>query len=125
MKKSDYNEETYYKNIEQDLRPLIQMNLNFEDLIADYEITKTEDLWDEEFDQVVRAFFFENGTRQYIISITPDGLIRMPHTKYPAQLSVQIHNVIAGMYADGRIGDTVEALAEAPLWQTNSPTKLS
>jgi len=41
MKKSDYNEETYYKNIEQDLRPLIQMTLNFEDLIADYEITKT------------------------------------------------------------------------------------
>lgn len=114
MKKSDYNEETYYKNIEQDLRPLIQMTLNFEDLIADFELIKTEDHWDEEFDQVVRAFFFEKGTRQYIISITPDGLIRMPHTKYPAQLSVQIHNVIAGMYAGGLIGNTVEALAEDP-----------
>ena len=114
MKKSDYDEETYYQKIEQDLRPLIQMTLNFEELIADYELTRTEDCWDEEFDQVVRAFFFEKGTRQYIVSITPDGLIRMPHTKYPAQLSVQIHNVIAGMYAGGWIGNTVEALAEEP-----------
>ena len=39
------------------------------------------------------------------ISITPEGLIRMPHTKYPAQLSVQIHNVISGMYAGGWILD--------------------
>ena len=101
MKKSDYDEETYYQKIEEDLRLLIQMTLKFEELIADYELTKTEDLWDEEFDQVVRAFFFEKGTRQYIISITPDGLIRMPHTKYPAQLSVQIHNVVTGMYAGG------------------------
>ena len=100
MKKSDYDEETYYQKIAQDLYPLIQMTLNFEDLIADYELTKTEDLWDEDFDQVVRAFFFEKGTSKYIISITPDGLIRMPHTKYPSQLSVQIHNIIVGMYAE-------------------------
>ena len=105
MSKSDWDEENYYKKVEQDLIPLILMTNNLNMLIADFALIKTEDVWDEEFDQVVRAFFFEKGTRQYIISITPEGLIRMPHTKYPAQLSVQIHNVIAGMYAGGWIPD--------------------
>ena len=30
--------------------------------ISDFDPAKTEDLWDEETDQVVRAFFFEQGT---------------------------------------------------------------
>jgi hypothetical protein len=101
MRKSDYDEETYYKKVEQDLLPLILMTHKFEEFISDYALMKTEDLWDEDFDQVVRAFFFEKGTSEYIISITPDGLIRRPHTKYPSQLSVQIHNVIVGLYAGG------------------------
>jgi len=101
MRKSDYDEETYYKKVEQDLLPLILMTHKFEEFISDYALMKTEDLWDEDFDQVVRAFFFEKGDREYIISITPDGLIRRPHTKYPSQLSVQIHNVIVGLYAGG------------------------
>ena len=101
MKKTDYDEETYYKKVEQDLFPLILMTKKFEEFISDYALMNTEDLWDEDFDQVVRAFFFEKGTREYIISITPDGLIRRPHTKYPSQLSVQIHNVIVGLYAGG------------------------
>jgi len=101
MKKTDYDEETYYKKVEKDLFPLILMTQKFEEFISDYALMNTEDLWDEDFDQVVRAFFFEKGTREYIISITPDGLIRRPHTKYPSQLSVQIHNVIVGLYAGG------------------------
>ena len=101
MRKTDYDEETYYKKVKQDLLPLILMTHKFEEFISDYALMKTEDLWDEDFDQVVRAFFFEKGTREYIISITPDGLIRRPHTKYPSQLSVQIHNVIVGLYAGG------------------------
>ena len=101
MKKSDYDEETYYQKIEEDLRTLILITLKAEERIADYALVKTEDLWDEDFDQVVRALFFEKGTRKYIVSITPHGLIRRPHTKYPSQLSTQLHNVIVGLYAGG------------------------
>ena len=100
MRETDYDEDTYYQMVERDLKPLILITLKVEELIADYALVKTEDLWDEEFDQVVRALFFEKGTREYIISITPDGLIR-PHTKYPSQLSTQLHNVIVGLHAGG------------------------
>lgn len=105
MKKTDYDEETYYNKVAQDLLPLIQMTFKFEELISDYDLIRTEDVWDEEFDQVVRALFFAKGSKEYIISITPHGLIRMPHTKYPTPLSVQIHNIVAGMYAGGWIGN--------------------
>ena len=101
MRKTDYEEDTYYKKIEEDLRTLILITLKAEELIADYALVKTEDLWDEDYDQVVRALFFEKGTREYIISITPQGLIRASHTKYPSQLSTQLHNLIVGLYVGG------------------------
>jgi hypothetical protein len=106
MKKTDYDEETYYKIVEKDLFPLILMTQKFEEFISDYALMKTEVLWDVEFDQVVRAFFFEKGTKEYIISMTPEGLIRRHHTTYPTQLAIQIHNVIAGMYAGGWLDRT-------------------
>ena len=101
MRKTDYDEGTYYQMVERDLKPLILITQKAEELIADHALVKTEDLWDEDYDQVVRALFFEKGTREYIITITPEGLIRASHTKYPAQLSIQVHNVIVGLYAGG------------------------
>ena len=101
MRKTDYDEETYDQMVERDLKPLILITLTAEELIADYALVKTEDLWDEDYDQVVRALFFEKGTSEYIITITPDGLIRASHTKYPSQLSTQLHNVIVGLHAGG------------------------
>ena len=108
MKKTDYDEETYYKKIEEDLRTLILITLKAEELIADYALVKTEDLWNEDYDQVVRALCFEKGTREYIITITPQGLIRASHTKYPSQLSTQLHNLIVGLYVGGWITSTHE-----------------
>ena len=101
MKKTDYDKKTYYQKVEEDLRPIILITTKFEELISDYALMKTEDLWDEEYEQVLRAFFFEKGTRECIITMTPEGLIRASHTKYPAQLSIQVHNVIVGLYAGG------------------------
>jgi hypothetical protein len=99
MKKTDYDEKTYYEKIEEDLFPLVLMTQKFEELISDYDLAKTEDVWDEDFNQVVRVFYFEKGTNEYIISITPDGLIRGMHSKYPSRLSHQVHNVVVGMHA--------------------------
>lgn len=103
MPKLKYDRDNYYKKVEEDLLPLILITQRLEDLISDYALAKTEDCWDEDFNQVVRAFFFEKDNKQYIVSLTPDGLIRMPHTKYPSELSVQIHNAIAVIYACGWI----------------------
>ena len=108
MRKTDYDEDTYYQMVERDLKPLILITLKAEELIADYALVKTEDLWDEDYDQVVRALFFEKGTREYIITITPEGLIRASHTKYPSQLSTQLHNLIVGLYVGGWITSTHE-----------------
>ena len=105
MKKTDYDEETYYKKVEKDLLPLILMTQKFEEIISDYALMKTEDCWDEDFDQVVRAFFFEKGMNEYIITFTPDGLVRYAHTKYPSHLAVQCHNVVVGLYAGGWMKD--------------------
>ena len=101
MKKTDYDKDTYYQKVEEDLRPLILITTKFEELISDYALMKTEDLWDEEYGQVLRAFFFEKGTRECIITMTPEGLVRASPTKYPSQLSHQVHNVIVGLYAGG------------------------
>ena len=103
MRKTDFDEETYYQKVKKDLFPLVVITRQIEELISDYALMKTEDVWDEKFGQVVRAFFFEKGTSEYIISITPEGLIRGVHTKYPLQLSHQLHNVIVGLYAGGCI----------------------
>ena len=105
MRKTDYDKDTYYQMVERDLKPLILITLKAEELIADYALVKTEDLWDEDYDQVVRALFFEKGTREYIITITPQGLIRASHTKYPSQLSTQLHNIVVGLYAGGWMTD--------------------
>ena len=101
MKKTDHEESHYYQLVERDLRPLILITLKAEELIADYALVKTEDLWDEDYDQVVRALFFEQGSSEFIVSITPQGLIRDTHTDYPEQLSFQLHNIVVGLYAGG------------------------
>mgnify|MGYP001435971381 CR=1 FL=1 len=101
MKKTDYDEETYYQKVKKDLYPLVVITRKIEELISDYALMKTEDLWDEDYDQVVRALFFEKGTSEYIITITPQGLIRASHTKYPSQLSTQLHNIVVGLYVGG------------------------
>jgi hypothetical protein len=113
MKKTDYDEETYYKKVEEDLLPLTLMTQKFEEFISDYALAKTEDCWDEEYDQVVRAFFFEKGTSIYIVTISPEGLVRAIHSKYSAQLAVQVHNVIVGMHYDGWFEKKPEELPQS------------
>ena len=44
MRKTDYDEKTYYQMVDRDLRPLITITHKEEELIADYALVKTEDL---------------------------------------------------------------------------------
>ena len=50
MRKTDYDEDTYYQMVERDLKPLILITNKAEELIADHALVKTEDLWDEDYD---------------------------------------------------------------------------
>ena len=102
MKKSEMEEATYYRKVERDLFPLTLMKMKFEELISDFDLAKTEDLWDEETDQVVRAFFFEQGTSEHVLTLEPHGLIRGIHTnQFPSHLLFQIHNVVVGLQSGG------------------------
>ena len=65
------------------------MTMKFEEFISDYALMRQR-ISGMRSRQVLRAFFFGNGTREYIITITPEGLIRASHTKYPAQLSIRV-----------------------------------
>ena len=91
MKKSEMEETTYYRKVERDLFPLTLMKMKFEELISDFDLAKTEDLWDEETDQVVRAFFFEQGN---VRARPDDGTARTdsrdPHEPFPSHLLFQI-----------------------------------
>ena len=49
MKKTDYDKETYYQKVEKDLLPLVVITRKIEELISDYALMQTEDVWDEEF----------------------------------------------------------------------------
>ena len=77
-KKTDYSEEAYYKKLEGDLFPLMMMTLKIEELISDYELKKTEDLWDENIlgEESFGKFYTGNGftALNYIIQKKPEAL---------------------------------------------------
>ena len=60
--------------------------------ISDFAISKIEDLYDEDEDELVRAIWMERGTSQHILSITPSGFIKTVNTKMSMQLWVQVAN---------------------------------
>ena len=62
--------------------------------ISDFAISKIEDLYDEDGDELVRAIWMERGTSQYIFCITPSGFIKTVNIKMPMQLWVQVANSI-------------------------------
>jgi hypothetical protein len=84
------------KEENEDALDFIQSRL--EDSITNYALMKTEDLLDEEENQIVRAFFWEQGTREYILTLTPAARIRMIHTKkFPHNLIQQICNELVSL----------------------------
>ena len=72
-----------------------------ESAISDYALTKTEDLYDEKYDQILRAFFWSRGSREHILTLTAGGRIRAFHTKqFPLRLVRQISNELVAMTFD-------------------------
>ena len=68
--------------------------MRFEKEIANWELLATEDLFDEEYDEVVRVFNFSRGTKEYFCVINPRCDIRGASQKLPSSLLVDIHNAL-------------------------------
>ena len=65
--------------------------------ITNYEITKTEDIFDDEEDIVYRAFYFNRGTETYQIAISPNAEIKGCRIDIPSLLILDIANSLIGI----------------------------
>ena len=74
---------------------LDEMRWALEDRIANYAITHTEDLLDEEEECISMLIVFNQGTTDYRLVFTPTGFIRFFDERMPTSLMVDIHNVFA------------------------------
>lgn len=77
-----------------DINYLDIIQLAFEDEITNYEITETENLWDDEDDRIYRAFTFNRGVKNYQVVITPEYHIKAHTDKMPTSLIVEISNIL-------------------------------
>ena len=78
-----------------DISDLDAIQLVFEKEIINYEITDTENLWDDEDDRIYRAFTFNRGVRYHQVVISPECFIKATTDRTPSPLVVEIHNILA------------------------------
>ena len=69
---------------------LIEEQLNVD--ITNYEIIKTENIYDEDEDIVYRAFYFNRGNETYQIAIAPNANIKGCRIDIPSLLVLDIAN---------------------------------
>lgn len=78
------------------------MNLNIiqdvlDESISSYAIQNPENIYDEEFDQIIRKLEFPHGLKTHLIVLAPDGFIRWLSPKFPGSLLREIHNALLGL----------------------------
>jgi hypothetical protein len=78
------------REIQKELLSILQEQ--FEELISNYALDQTEDLNDEEYDQVVRTMYFSRGDKEHWVVMTPCGQIRSTSKSSPKDLIIQISN---------------------------------
>ena len=82
-------------NKKRDILLLNKIQNHLESRISDYCLVKSEDLLDEEHNQVVRAFFWGQGNREYIVTLTATAWIRGIHSTYTlSRLMLQICTIL-------------------------------
>jgi hypothetical protein len=78
------------------------INLNIiqdvlEETIGSYVLQNPENIYDEEYDQILRFLEFSRGLKTHQILIAPDGYIRWLSPKFPSALLLEIHNALLGL----------------------------
>lgn len=77
---------------EEQTQQLDLLQEQMEECIANYSLEKSEDLNDEEYDQIVRTMYFNRGNKDHWVVMTPYGQIRSASKSSPKDLIVQIGN---------------------------------
>ena len=79
---------------EDDLRALDAIQAILEDSIADYALENSENLYDEDNQEILRKLVFAKGIRSFWLVIAPDGNWRLINQKFPRLLLMEIHNAL-------------------------------
>ena len=79
---------------EDDLRALDAIQAILEDSIADYALENSENLYDEDQQEILRKLVFAKGIRSFWLVIAPDGNWRLINQKFPRLLLMEIHNAL-------------------------------
>ena len=79
---------------EDDLRALDAIQAILEDSIADYALENSENLYDEDQQEILRKLVFAKGIRSFWLVIAPDGNWRLINQKFPRFLLMEIHNAL-------------------------------
>ena len=68
-----------------------------EESIGCLALQNSENIYDEENQQVLRFFEFSRGLKTHQIVLAPDGFIRWLSPKLPSALLLEIHNALLGL----------------------------
>jgi hypothetical protein len=70
--------------------------------ISSFALEDQENLFDEEFNEIIRKFEFSRGLKTHLVVIGPDGFIRWMSKGFPSSLLQEIHNllIIQALYQD-------------------------
>ena len=78
------------------------INLNviqdvLEETIGSYALQNPENIYDEEFSQIIRKLEFSRGLKTHQIVLGPDGFVRWISKKFSSTLLLDIHNALLGI----------------------------
>ena len=65
-----------------------------EESIGSYAIQNAQNIYDEEFEQILRLLEFSRGLKNHKIVLAPDGFIRWISPKFPSALLLEVHNAL-------------------------------
>jgi len=68
-----------------------------EESIGSYAIQNAQNIYDEEFKQILRLLEFSRGLKNHQIVLAPDGTIRSLSPKFPSALLLEIHNALVSI----------------------------
>lgn len=68
-----------------------------EETIGSYAIQNPQNIYDEDFKQILRVLDFSRGLKNHKIGLAPDGFIRCISPKFPSALLLEIHNALVAI----------------------------
>jgi len=94
----NYQKKTRSSNEKKD--SIIDLNILqdiLEESIWSYAIQNPQNIYDENFEQILRVLEFSIGLNTHQIALAPDGLIRWISEKFPVSLLHEIHNALVAI----------------------------